>query len=112
MNRPLFALSLGFGGVILATQIAHSNPPQLNPPHPNPQCDSRATVTALLADRYGETRRALGLAGQAAVMELYASDTTGTWTITMTLPDGRMCLMASGSGYEALTGRLPAGARI
>ena len=107
MNRPLFALSLGFGGVILATQIAHSNPPQLSP-----QCDSRATVTALLADRYGETRRALGLAGEAAVMELYASDATGTWTITVTLPDGRMCLMASGAGYEAVTEKLPAGARI
>jgi hypothetical protein len=102
MTRPLFALSLGFGGVILATQIAHSNP----------QCDSRAAVTAILADRFGETRRALGLAGEAAVMELFASDATGTWTITMTLPDGRMCLMASGAGYEALTEDLPAGARI
>ena len=111
MTRPLFALSLGFGGVILATQIAHSNPPHSNPPNSNPQCDNRAAVTALLAERYGETRRALGLAGEAAVMELYASDTTGTWTITMTLPDGRMCLMASGAGYEAVTEKLPAGDR-
>ena len=99
MHPSLFALSLGFGGVILATQIAHANP----------QCDARAAVTALLADRYGETRRALGLAGEAAVMELFAADATGTWTITMTLPDGRMCLMASGTGYEALTEGLPAG---
>jgi hypothetical protein len=102
MTRPLFALSLGFGGVILATQIAHSNP----------QCDSRAAVTALLADRYGETRRAIGLAGDTAVMELFASDATGTWTITITLPDGKMCLMASGSGYETVTEGLPAGSRI
>jgi hypothetical protein len=102
MHPSLFALSLGFGGVILATQIAHSDPP----------CDRRETVTALLADRYDETRRALGLAGEAAVMELYASDTTGTWTITMTLPDGRMCLMASGAGYEAISAPDPAGARI
>lgn len=106
MTRPLFALSLGFGGVILATQIAHSDPP-----HSDPQCDNRAAVTALLAERYGETRRALGLVGEAAVMELYASDTTGTWTITMTLPDGRMCMMASGAGYEAVTEKLPAGDR-
>jgi hypothetical protein len=99
MTHPIFALSLGFGGVILATQIAYSNP----------QCDARAAVTALLADRYGETRRAIGIAGEAAVMELFASDATGIWTITMTLPDGRMCLMASGAGYEALAERLPAG---
>jgi hypothetical protein len=93
MPHALFALSLGFGGVILATQIAHSNP----------QCDGREAVLALLADRYGETRRALGIAGDAAVMELFASDTTGTWSITMSLPDGRMCLMASGDGYDAVT---------
>lgn len=103
MTRPLFALSLGFGGVILATQIAFSAP----------QCDTRDRVTALLADRYGETRRAVGIAGEAAVMELYASDEAGTWTITLTMPDGLMCLMASGEGYEALTEELPArGSRI
>lgn len=103
MNQTMLALSLGFGGVILATQIAHANP----------QCGPHEVVTALLAERYGETRRALGLAGEAAVMELFASDTTGTWTITVTTPDGQMCLMASGAGYEALTDTLPAaGARI
>lgn len=92
MTHPFFALSLGFGGVILATQIAFSAP----------QCDTREVVTALLADRYGETRRAVGLAGDAAVMELFASEATGTWSITVTLPDGEMCLMASGSGFEAV----------
>lgn len=103
MTHPMLALSLGFGGVILATQIAFSAP----------QCGSRDQVTALLADRYGETRRALGLAGEVAVMELYASDTTGTWTITLTLPDGQMCLIASGAGFEAVTEDLPArGERI
>jgi hypothetical protein len=102
MTHPLFALSLGFGGVILATQIAFSAP----------QCDSREAVTAFLADRYGETRRALGLAGEAAVMELFASDRTGTWSITMTLPDGRMCLMASGAGYEATTEDRPVGSPV
>jgi hypothetical protein len=30
----------------------------------------------------------------------------------MTLPDGQMCLMASGAGYEALVEGHPAGGRI
>lgn len=107
MTQTMLALSLGFGGVILATQIAQSDPQ--NPP----QCGPREAVTTLLADRYGETRRAVGLAGTTAVMELYASDETGTWTITLMLPDGQMCLMASGTNYEAVTDKLPArGARI
>ncbi len=102
MNRPLikmlFALSLGFGAVILATRIAQAEP----------QCDTREKVTTLLAERYGETRRAMGVAGATAVMELYASDSTGTWTMTITLADGRMCLMASGQGFEAMNDPLPA----
>ena len=98
MTQQMFALSLGLGAMLAAAQIAHSAP----------QCDSRETVTTLLADRYGETRRALGIAGQAAVMELFAADSTGTWSITVTLPDGRMCLMASGSNYEVVTEDLPA----
>lgn len=103
MSRQLFVLSFGLAALLAATQIAHSNP----------QCDSRDRVTQLLADTYGETRRAVGLSGQAVVMELYASDATGTWTVTFTLPDGRMCMMASGSGYEAFSDELPArGERI
>ncbi len=98
MPQQLLALSFGLAAVLAATQIAHSAP----------QCDTRETVIALLADRYNETRRAIGIAGQSAVMELFASDATGTWSITMTLPDGRMCLMASGANYETVTEDLPA----
>jgi hypothetical protein len=98
MNQQMLALSLGLGGMIAAADVAFGAP----------QCDSRDRVTALLADRYGETRRSVGIAGQAAMMELYAADATGTWSITITLPDGQMCLMASGSGYEAVTEELPA----
>lgn len=98
MSQQMFALSFGLAVLLSATQVAQGAP----------QCDSREAVTTLLADRYGETRRSVGLAGQAAVMELYASDETGTWSITMTMPDGMMCLMASGSNYEAVTEELPA----
>jgi hypothetical protein len=103
MTQMMFALSLGLGGMIAAADVAFSNP----------QCDARDKVVALLAERYGESRRAVGIAGEAAVMELYAAEDSGTWTITMTLPDGQMCLMASGAGFEALTEELPAkGSRI
>jgi hypothetical protein len=98
MNQTMFALSLGLGGMIAATDIAQGAT----------QCDLRDRVVAMLAERYGETRRSVGVAGETAVMELFAADETGTWTITMTLPDGQMCLMASGAGYETVTEKLPA----
>lgn len=97
MNQTLLALSLGFGGVILATQAAFGQA----------QCGERATLTAHLAERYGETLQSAGLA-QNAVMEVYASAETGTWTIAVTTVDGTMCLVAAGQGFETVEQELPA----
>jgi hypothetical protein len=96
--RTMLALSLGFAGVILATQIARADP----------QCGPRDMVVRTLADRYGETRRSLGLAGPTQMMEVFASDDTGTWTITLTMPDGVTCMVASGQGYQTMDEALPA----
>lgn len=92
MNRPtrmMFALSLGLAGVLLATRALQAAP----------TCGPRDAVVADLASRYGETRQASGL-GRNAVMELYASPRTGTWTLTVTTPDGTMCLVAAGEAFS------------
>ncbi|MEL7182732.1 MAG: hypothetical protein AAFY65_13415 [Pseudomonadota bacterium] len=63
-------------------------------------CGARAAVVERLADHFGETRRGIGLGTQDRVVEVFASDETGTWTITVTMPDGRTCLVASGQAWE------------
>lgn len=73
-----------------------------------PQCAPRDQVVDLLAKKYGESRQGMGVADNNAVMEVFASDATGTWTITVSSPDGMMCLVASGQGYEAMADELPA----
>jgi hypothetical protein len=73
-----------------------------------PQCAKRDQVVDLLATKYGETRQGMGVANNNAVMEMFASGTTGTWTITVSSPDGVMCLVASGQGYQAMAEDLPA----
>ena len=65
-------------------------------------CAPRAEMLAVLSDRLGENRRAIGLAGPEAVMELFASDHSGSWTITITLADGRTCLLARGSDFAGI----------
>lgn len=75
------------------------------------QCAARDQVLSLLTDKYGETVQSAGVVGDGLVMEVYASDITGTWTITMTLADGQMCLVTSGIGYNEATG-VPAGSKI
>lgn len=63
------------------------------------QCASRAQVLDMLS-KQEQTRRAMGQAGPA-VMELFAAEDSQRWTLTVTLRDGRMCLLAHGTGYEA-----------
>jgi hypothetical protein len=43
----------------------------------------------------------MGLHQSDAVMEIYASEETGTWTILVTRPDGQACLIAAGRMWEA-----------
>jgi hypothetical protein len=97
MTREMFALSFGFAALIAATGIAHA---QSN-------CAPREVVVERLATGYGETRQAIGLAANNAVLEVFASPETGTLTIVVTMPGGPSCLVASGDAYENLAEELP-----
>ncbi len=91
-------MTMGLGIVALAAQ-------QLNAQ--SRQCAPRGDVLKQLTGTYGETRRGVGIARQGTVIEVFASDTTGSWTITATLPDGTTCLMASGQAYRETAESLP-----
>ena len=53
-----------------------------------------------LSRTYGEIRKGAGLAGQAALFEIWASEATGTWTILKTSPNCTACIMAVGEGWQ------------
>ncbi|WP_170452247.1 hypothetical protein [Ruegeria arenilitoris] len=98
MNKRLFQMTMGLGIMALAAQQVQAQ---------TPNCAPRPDVLQRLAETYGETRRGIGMARQGMVMEVFASDDTGTWTITVTLPNGLTCLMAAGEAYETLAEALP-----
>ncbi|WP_170601294.1 hypothetical protein [Ruegeria arenilitoris] len=98
MNKRLFQMTMGLGIMVLAAQQVQAQ---------TPNCAPRPDVLQRLAETYGETRRGIGMARQGTVMEVFASDDTGTWTITVTLPNGLTCLMAAGEAYETLAEALP-----
>jgi hypothetical protein len=74
-----------------------------------PNCAPRDIVVERLAEKFGETRQSLGIGAQGAVVEVFASDETGSWTITVTNPHGLTCLVASGQSFEATSESLPQG---
>ncbi|MBE0455173.1 hypothetical protein [Roseovarius autotrophicus] len=70
-------------------------------------CAPRDVVVNRLADAYGETRQSMGLGSQGAVVEVFASETSGSWTITVTGANGITCLIAAGQSFETMTDALP-----
>ncbi len=99
MKQRFLALSLGVGAMILATQHAFAQ-------QANRNCADREKVVERLSATYGESRQSIGLAPNNSVIEVYASLETGTWTITVTMPSGVTCLVASGQNFENTTGEV------
>lgn len=102
MPRRLLAVAVPF---VVAPIVAAVQPALAQ----GQRCAPRAQVVELLATRHAETRRAIGLTANQTVMELYASEATGSWTLLVTLPNGLACLVAAGNGFEQ-TGAGAAGA--
>ena len=70
-------------------------------------CYPHAVLQAGLAAKYGETRHGMGLSSPTQIMELWANDKTGTWSITVSDPAGITCMIGQGQGYEALAEQIP-----
>jgi hypothetical protein len=70
-------------------------------------CAPRERLLAFVIDERGEQRLATAEAAQGATLEVYAAE-SGTWTILLTLPDGRTCLLANGANFVATGGLQPA----
>ena len=90
MRRMLCILSFGIGATTLGTAAAANSQ----------GCASHTAVTTRLADVYGERRQAMGLGGNNTVIEVYASDESGSWSITVTQPGGQTCLVAAGQSFR------------
>ncbi len=67
----------------------------------NTNCAPRHVVLEKLSDQYGESRQSIGIDARNVVLEVFASDKTGTWTIIMTASDGMTCVVGSGEAFES-----------
>lgn len=93
MKRSMIVAALTLTGGLVA---------QPAPAQSQSNCAPRDVVLHRLMQGYGESRQSIGLGSRGAVIETFASTETGTWTITVTLPNGVTCLIASGGSYETL----------
>ncbi|MFN4143438.1 hypothetical protein [Aestuariivirga sp.] len=62
-------------------------------------CGERDEIVKSLSSQYSEKPRAMGLANQSAIIEVFTSK-AGTWTILLTRPDGASCIVGAGEAWE------------
>jgi hypothetical protein len=92
MRLPLAALA-----VCICTSVGAQEPAR---------CAPRDVQTGLLTERYGENPVAVGLT-PGGVVEMWANAETGTWTVTITKPDGVLCGIIAGLNFEAMAAPKP-----
>lgn len=64
-------------------------------------CGDRAEIVADLGRKFQETRQAIGLLSDKGIAELFVS-AKGTWTMLVTLQNGKGCIIAAGQDWEAV----------
>ncbi|MGP1394499.1 MAG: hypothetical protein ACTS3R_03195 [Inquilinaceae bacterium] len=64
-------------------------------------CGNREAMLLVLAQRFDEAPRAIGLDRNGRVMEIVAAE-SGSWSLLVTAPNGRTCLVASGTAFSIL----------
>ncbi len=90
MYKRVLTAALVFGMLAAAPPVAQA---QL-------ACSERTAMVEQLSRTYGEARKGAGLAGQAALFEIWTSNATGTWTILKTYPNGMTCVFAMGENWQ------------
>jgi len=98
--RSTMARVLGFVlGLLVFVAVAVWPP---GPTDAMPACARRTVVLEYFKKKYREEPVALGLANDGRVLEVLTTRTGSTWTIIMTLPDGRSCVVAAGEGWDVV----------
>ena len=66
------------------------------------KCGDRMEALNHLSTKYHEAPVAVGLATNGGVVEVLSTLDGKTWTIIVTMPNGKSCLIAAGQDWESV----------
>jgi hypothetical protein len=66
------------------------------------RCGEHDSVAGYLQQQFDERPVSLGLQADGRILQVFASDRTGTWTIVTTTPRGMSCIVSGGEAWEDL----------
>ena len=85
---------LGQAAVVAAFFVAAS-------PAVAAHCAPREAALAVLVEDYGEQPIGGGIASQGPMLEVLVNERSGSWTVIVTTPDGRSCIVSHGEGWRS-----------
>ena len=68
----------------------------------SPFCKERTAALEFLARKYGEIPVGMGVDSAGRLLEILASKDGKTWTIIVTRPGQKSCIVASGQGWTTI----------
>ena len=68
----------------------------------NSRCGPTDSIVRGLAAQFGEYPAGRGLDESGLLVTLFVNPIADTWTLTFSGPAGEMCLLANGTGWQAL----------
>lgn len=92
MFKRAFTSALVFG---LAAMAPPANAQQ------QPVCQDRDDLVMTLESRYQEMLHGAGMQTPQQLLEIWNSDESGSFTIIITRPDGKSCIVATGRNWHA-----------
>ena len=97
LTRMLIALAIA-GLAATAAVAAHETPRRAVAT----TCGDRGAVAEQLMRRFKEVPVSIGLQSNGHVLEVFAAEKTGTWTLVVTTPEGHSCLFATGEHWQTI----------
>ncbi|HET6466962.1 MAG TPA: hypothetical protein VFG43_01165 [Geminicoccaceae bacterium] len=97
MSRPftiVASLAVGLGAAAQLSPVAAQGV--------EVACRSYGVIAEQLAQGFAERPVAFGIQGDGSLLQIFASKTGETWTVVLTKPSGRSCIVAEGVGWESL----------
>ena len=66
----------------------------------SPQCGERSKIVAFLSGKHKEQQAAIGLSKEGRLMEIWSNKRSNSFTVLMTWPNMRSCIVAAGREFE------------
>ena len=92
MFKRTIAGALVFGAAAIAPPTVHAQG----------NCAPRELVIERLSDKFAERLTGGGLQNQKTVLEVWASESTGSFTVLVTHANGVSCIVASGQNWNSV----------